>query len=202
LVSPMNTSRFGTAFCESFDAVEGVSTGISAADRSQSIRVAIRSEAKPQDLARPGHMFPLRAREGGVLVRAGHTEATVDLSRLAGLYPAAVLCEITKGTDMARLPDIQRFAKRHQLKVISIKQLIAYRLAKEQLVACVTQASLPTEFGDFRVYAYRSVIEPAAEHIALAMGDLTDAEPLLVRVHDQCVTGDVFSSKRCDCGEQ
>jgi 3,4-dihydroxy 2-butanone 4-phosphate synthase/GTP cyclohydrolase II len=197
-----NTSAFGTPFTVPVEARYGVSNGVSAQDRAHTVRVLIDPRSTPADIAMPGHMFPLRAREGGVLVRAGHTEATVDLSRLAGLYPAAVLCEITKGTDMARLPDIKRFAKRHQLKVISIKQLIAYRLAKEQLVACVTQASLPTEFGDFRVYAYRSVIEPAAEHIALAMGDLTDAEPLLVRVHDQCVTGDVFSSKRCDCGEQ
>jgi 3,4-dihydroxy 2-butanone 4-phosphate synthase/GTP cyclohydrolase II len=163
--------------------------------------VLIDPRSRPSDLVYPGHMFPLRAREGGVLVRAGHTEATVDLARLAGLYPAAVLCEITRGTDMARLPDLRRFGRRHGLKVISIKDLITYRLSKEQLVTCVTQAKLPTEYGEFRIYAYRSAIEDA-EHIALAMGDTTAAEPLLVRVHDQCVTGDVFGSMRCDCGEQ
>ena len=196
-----NTSAHGTPFTMSVEARYGVSTGISAHDRAHTVRVLIDPRSRPSDLVYPGHMFPLRAREGGVLVRAGHTEATVDLSRLAGLYPAAVLCEITKGLDMARLPDIKRFARRHRLKIITIKDLIAYRLAKEQLVTCVTQAKLPTEHGEFRIYAYRSVIDDA-EHIALAMGDVTANEPLLVRVHDQCVTGDVFGSRRCDCGEQ
>jgi 3,4-dihydroxy 2-butanone 4-phosphate synthase/GTP cyclohydrolase II len=196
-----NSSAFGTPFTVPVEARYGVSTGISAQDRAHTVRVLIDPRSQPTDVAMPGHMFPLRAREGGVLVRAGHTEATVDLARLAGLYPAAVLCEITKGTDMARLPDIKRFARRHGLKVISIKQLIAYRLSKERLVTCVTQAALPTEYGEFRVYAYRSVIDPS-EHIALVMGDVGAPEPLLVRVHDQCVTGDVLSSRRCDCGEQ
>lgn len=196
-----NTSAFGTPFTVPVEARYGVSTGISAQDRAHTVRVLIDPRSGPADISMPGHMFPLRAREGGVLVRAGHTEATVDLARMAGLYPSAVLCEITKGTDMARLPDIKRFAKRHKLKVISIKDLIAYRLRTEQLVTCVTQAKLPTEYGEFRVHAYRSVIEPA-EHIALSMGDIARPEPLLVRVHDQCVTGDVFGSMRCDCGEQ
>jgi 3,4-dihydroxy 2-butanone 4-phosphate synthase/GTP cyclohydrolase II len=196
-----NTSHYGTPFTVSVEARYGVSTGISARDRAHTVRVLIDPRSSPSDVVFPGHMFPLRARDGGVLVRAGHTEATVDLARMAGLYPAGVLCEITKGTDMARLPDIKRFAKRHGLKVITIKDLIAYRLSKEQLVTCVTQAQMPTSFGQFRVYAYRSVIEPA-EHIALALGEIESDEPLLVRVHDQCVTGDVFGSLRCDCGEQ
>lgn len=196
-----NTSTFGTPFTVPVEARHGVSTGISAHDRAHTVRVLIDPRSGPADISMPGHMFPLRAREGGVLVRAGHTEATVDLARLAGLYPSAVLCEITKGTDMARLPDLKRFGKRHGLKVISIRDLIAYRLGRELLVTCVTEARLPTEYGDFRVYAYRSVID-ADEHIALAMGDLAAPEPLLVRVHDQCVTGDVFGSRRCDCGEQ
>jgi 3,4-dihydroxy 2-butanone 4-phosphate synthase/GTP cyclohydrolase II len=196
-----NTSQHGTPFTMSVEARYGVSTGISAHDRAHTVRVLIDPRSRPSDLVYPGHMFPLRAREGGVLVRAGHTEATVDLARLAGLYPAAVLCEITKGLDMARLPDIRRFARRHGLKVITIKDLISYRLAKEQLVTCVTQAQLPTEYGDFRIYGYKSIVDDN-EHIALAMGDLTAEEPLLVRVHDQCATGDVFGSLRCDCGEQ
>ena len=196
-----NTSQHGTPFTMSVEARYGVSTGISAHDRAHTVRVLIDPRSRPSDLVYPGHMFPLRAREGGVLVRAGHTEATVDLARLAGLYPAAVLCEITKGLDMARMPDIKRFARRHGLKVISIKDLISYRLAKEQLVTCVTQAQLPTEYGDFRIYGYKSIVDDN-EHIALAMGDLTAEEPLLVRVHDQCATGDVFGSLRCDCGEQ
>ncbi|HZU77419.1 MAG TPA: bifunctional 3,4-dihydroxy-2-butanone-4-phosphate synthase/GTP cyclohydrolase II [Dehalococcoidia bacterium] len=196
-----NTSAFGTPFTVPVEARYGVTTGISAHDRAHTVRVLIDPRSKPSDISMPGHMFPLRAREGGVLVRAGHTEATVDLSRLAGLYPAAVLCEITKGTEMARLPDIKRFARRHGIKVITIRDLIAYRLRTEQLVTCVTTARLPTEYGEFRVYAYRSVID-SEEHIALAMGDITSPEPLLVRVHDQCVTGDVFGSRRCDCGEQ
>lgn len=150
----------------------------------------------------PGHMFPLRARDGGVLVRAGQTEATVDLCRLAGLYSAGVLCEIMKsdGT-MARMPQLRRFAARHNLRIISVRDLIAYRMRTERLVERVTEALLPTEHGDFRVVAYRSIIDPA-EHIALVMGDITTPEPVLVRVHDQCVTGDVFGSQRCDCGEQ
>ncbi len=197
-----NTSHFGTPFTYPVEARYGVSTGISAQDRAHTVRVLIDPRSGATDITMPGHMFPLRAREGGVLVRAGHTEATVDLARIAGLYPAGVLCEITKGTEMARLPDIKRFAKRHKLKIITIKDLITYRLNKEQLVTCVTQVKLPTDYGDYRVYAYNSAIETTDEHIALVMGDITTPEPLLVRVHDQCVTGDVFTSLRCDCGPQ
>ncbi|MHB8574800.1 MAG: bifunctional 3,4-dihydroxy-2-butanone-4-phosphate synthase/GTP cyclohydrolase II [Dehalococcoidia bacterium] len=196
-----NSSGFGTPFTVSVEARYGVTTGISAQDRAHTVRVLIDPRSGPSSISMPGHMFPLRAREGGVLVRAGHTEATVDLARLAGLYPSAVLCEITKGLDMARLPDLKRFAKRHGLKIISIRELIAYRLKKEQLVTCITEAKMPTEYGEFRIYAYRSRIDPS-EHIALAMGEIDTGEPLLVRVHDQCVTGDVFSSLRCDCGDQ
>jgi 3,4-dihydroxy 2-butanone 4-phosphate synthase/GTP cyclohydrolase II len=197
-----NDSRFGTPFTISVEARHGVSTGISAADRAHTVRVLIDPRSRPEDLAMPGHMFPLRARDGGVLVRAGQTEATVDLCRLAGLYQAGVLCEIMKtdGT-MARMPQLRRFAARHNLKIISVKDLIAYRMRMERLVERVTEALLPTEYGDFRVIAYRSIIDPA-EHIALVMGDITTPEPVLVRVHDQCVTGDVFGSQRCDCGEQ
>jgi len=196
-----NTSRYGTPFTYPVEARYGVTTGISAQDRAHTVRVLIDPRSGPDDISMPGHMFPLRAREGGSLVRAGHTEATVDMARMAGLYPAGVLCEITKGTEMARMPDIKRFAKRRNLKVITIKDLIAYRLTKEQLVTCITQARMPTEFGDFTIHAYRSVIDPD-EHVALVMGDISGSEPLLVRVHDQCVTGDVFGSLRCDCGEQ
>lgn len=194
-----NSSHFGTPFTVPVEARYGVSTGISAQDRAHTVRVLIDPRSGPNDLVMPGHMFPLRAREGGVLVRAGHTEATVDLSRLAGLYPCAVLCEITKGTDMARMPDIRRFGKRHGLKIITIQDLIAYRLEKEQLVHCVAESSLPTEYGEFTAYAYRTAIDPN-EHIALVMGDIAGGEPPLVRVHDECVGGDVFGSTRCDCG--
>ena len=197
-----NESRYGTPFTVSVEARHGVTTGISAHDRAHTVRVLIDPRSRPEDLVMPGHMFPLRAREGGVLVRAGQTEATVDLCHLAGLYPSGVLCEIMKndGT-MARLPTLKRFAARHHLKIIAIKDLIAYRFHKERLVERVTVAKLPTLYGDFRVIAYKSVIDPA-EHIALVMGDVTTPQPVLVRVHDQCVTGDVFGSQRCDCGEQ
>jgi 3,4-dihydroxy 2-butanone 4-phosphate synthase/GTP cyclohydrolase II len=197
-----NTARYGTAFTMSVEARRGVSTGISAYDRAHTVRVLIDPHAGPQDIAMPGHMFPLRAREGGVLVRAGQTEATVDLARLAGLYPAGVLCEIMKGDGtMARMPDLRAFARRHDLKIVAVKDLIAYRMEREKLVERVSEARLPTRYGEFRLIAYRSVIDPA-EHIALAMGEIDDGEPVLTRVHDQCVTGDVFGSMRCDCGEQ
>lgn len=197
-----NTSRFGTAFTISVEARRGVSTGISAYDRAHTIRVLVDPHTRPQDVAMPGHIFPLRAREGGVLVRAGQTEATVDLARLAGLYPAGVLCEIMKddGT-MARMPDLRKFARRHNLKIVAVKDLIAYRLEREKLVERVSEARLPTRYGDFRLIGYRSEIDPA-EHVALVMGDISDGEPVLARIHDQCVTGDVFGSLRCDCGEQ
>jgi 3,4-dihydroxy 2-butanone 4-phosphate synthase/GTP cyclohydrolase II len=197
-----NNTRFGTPFTVSVEAREGVTTGISAHDRAHTVRVLIDPRSGPDDIVLSGHMFPLRARDGGVLVRAGQTEATIDLCRLAGLYPAGVLCEIMKsdGT-MARMPELRRFAARHKLKIVAVRDLIAYRMRTERLVERVTEARLPTQYGEFRIIGYRSMIDPA-EHLALVMGDITTPEPVLVRVHDQCVTGDVFGSLRCDCGEQ
>ncbi len=197
-----NDSHFGTGFTVSVEARCGVTTGISAADRACTVQVLADPDARPEDLVMPGHMFPLRAREGGVLVRAGQTEATVDLCRLAGLRPAGVCCEIMRvdGT-MARLPDLKRFASRHNLKIIGVNELISYRLRKDRLVERVTETSLPTPYGHFQAVAYKSMIDPD-EHLALVMGDITTPEPVLVRVHSQCVTGDVFGSLRCDCGEQ
>ena len=203
MVAPArNTASHGTPFTVSVEARRGVSTGISAYDRAHTVRVLIDPRTRPEDVAMPGHMFPLRARPGGVLVRAGHTEATIDLCRLAGRYPAGVLCEIMKddGT-MARLPDLRRFARRHGFKILAIKDLIAYRLAQERLVERVSEARLPTRHGEFRVIGYRARYDPD-EHIALVMGDIADGEPVLARIHDQCVTGDVFGSLRCDCGPQ
>jgi 3,4-dihydroxy 2-butanone 4-phosphate synthase/GTP cyclohydrolase II len=197
-----NESRFETPFTVSVEARRGVTTGISAADRARTVRVLIDPETRPDDIVMPGHMFPLRARDGGVLVRAGQTEATIDLCKLAGLYPAGVLCEIMRadGT-MARLPHLKRFASRHKLKVISVNELIRYRLRRQKLVERVAETTLPLPMGSFRVIAYRSVIDPD-EHVALVMGDISTPEPVLVRVHSQCVTGDVFGSLRCDCGAQ
>lgn len=197
-----NDSHYGTAMTVSVEARVGVSTGISAADRARTVAVLIDPKSRPEDLVMPGHMFPLRAREGGVLVRAGQTEAVVDLCKLAGLYPAGVLCEIMKADgEMARLPDLRRFASRHGLKIISVNQLIAYRQRKEKLVQRVAETVLPTEFGEWHVFAYRSAIDPD-EHVALVMGEVGNGEPALVRMHSQCVTGDVFGSQRCDCGAQ
>jgi len=197
-----NDSHFGTGFTVSVEARCGVTTGISAADRACTVQVLADPDARPEDLVMPGHMFPLRAREGGVLVRAGQTEATVDLCRLAGLRPAGVCCEIMRvdGT-MARLPDLKRFASRHNLKIIGVNELISYRLRKDRLVERVTETTLPTPYGHFQAVAYKSIIDPD-EHLALVMGDITTPDPVLVRVHSQCVTGDVFGSLRCDCGEQ
>ena len=197
-----NESRFETPFTVSVEARCGVTTGISAADRAHTVRVLIDPKTRPDDIVMPGHMFPLRARAGGVLVRAGQTEATIDLCKLAGVYPAGVLCEIMRadGT-MARLPHLKRFASRHKLKIISVNELIRYRLRREKLVERVAETTLPLPMGSFRVIAYRSVIDPD-EHIALVMGDISTPEPVLVRVHSQCVTGDVFGSLRCDCGTQ
>jgi 3,4-dihydroxy 2-butanone 4-phosphate synthase/GTP cyclohydrolase II len=197
-----NESGFGTAFTVSVEARRGVTTGISAADRAQTVRVLIDPKTRPEDIVMPGHTFPLRARNGGVLVRAGQTEATVDLCKLAGLYPAGVCCEIMRadGT-MARLPHLKRFASRHNLKMISVNELIRYRLRREKLVERVAETTLPLPMGSFRIVAYRSVIDPD-EHVALVMGDVSTPEPVLVRVHSQCVTGDVFGSLRCDCGAQ
>jgi 3,4-dihydroxy 2-butanone 4-phosphate synthase/GTP cyclohydrolase II len=193
----------GTAFTVSIDARHGVTTGISAHDRAKTILTAIANDAKPEDLVRPGHVFPLKARRGGVLVRAGHTEASVDLARLAGLKPAAVICEIMKddGT-MARLPDLVVFAKEHGLKIITIADLIKYRLKKDKLVRRVAEATLPTKYGgDFKIILYESEVD-AQHHVALVKGEVSPDEPILVRVHSQCITGDVFGSLRCDCGEQ
>src|SRR5579862_8240713 len=200
LVSPMNTSRFGTAFCESIDAAEGVSTGISAADRAHTILTAIRPNCRPRDLARPGHIFPLRAREGGVLVRAGQTEAAVDLARLAGLTPSGVICEIMNpdGT-MARVPQLEEFCAHHGLKMISVAELIRYRLKTERFVRRVAEGCLQTEFGEFRTIAYASDLNPEY-HLALVRGDVAGQEQVLVRMHSRCMYGDVFGSTACDCG--
>jgi 3,4-dihydroxy 2-butanone 4-phosphate synthase/GTP cyclohydrolase II len=197
-----NSSKFSTAFCVSIEAKHAVSTGISAADRSATVQAAIAETTGPADLARPGHMFPLRAAEGGVLQRAGQTEAGVDLARIAGLYPAAVICEVMNedGT-MARLPDLEVFAATHDMKIIAIADLIQYRLSTERFVRRVASPELPTTHGDFRIYAYENELD-GKEHVALVMGDVSGDEPVLIRVHSECLTGDVFGSVRCDCGDQ
>ena len=197
-----NTSKFSTAFAVSIEAKHKTSSGISASDRAVTISTVLDSNTGPEDLARPGHMFPLRARDGGVLVRAGHTEAIVDLARLAELYPAGVICEIMNddGT-MARLPELEVMAAESGIKIVSIADLIAYRSRHEKLVERVTEARLPTKYGEFLVIAYRSKVD-ADEHMALVRGDISGDEPVLVRVHSQCTTGDIFGSMRCDCGEQ
>jgi 3,4-dihydroxy 2-butanone 4-phosphate synthase/GTP cyclohydrolase II len=197
-----NTSKYTTPFTISVEAKHRVSTGISAADRAETVRVLIDPATKPEDLAQPGHMFPLRARDGGVLVRAGHTEAVVDLARLAGLYPAGVLCEIMdKDGTMARLPQLEKMAEKWGLNIASVADLIAYRRRHEKLVHRVAEAKFPTKYGEFIAIAYKSDIDPD-EHLALVMGDISTKEPVLVRVHSECLTGDVFGSLRCDCGEQ
>ena len=197
-----NTSQFCTAFTVSIEAKNQVTTGISAFDRAQTIKTVLDPNAKAEDLVRPGHIFPIRAREGGVLVRAGHTEAIADLARLAGFYPAGVICEIMDedGT-MARLPQLEAMASKFDLKIVTITDLIAYRLRHEKLVQKVTEARLPTKYGKFTAVAYRSVVD-AAEHVALVKGEISNDEPVLVRVHSECLTGDVFGSFRCDCGAQ
>jgi len=197
-----NTSRHSTAFTVSIEAKRKVTTGISAFDRAQTIKTVLDPNTKPDDLARPGHVFPLQAREGGILVRSGHTEAIVDLARLTGLYPAGVICEIMNddGT-MARLPDLEIMASKYSLKIIAITGLIAYRLRHEKLVQKVAEAKLPTRFGEFIAMAYKSSVD-ANEHVALVKGDISGDSPVLVRVHSECVTGDVFGSLRCDCGDQ
>ena len=199
---PQNTARFETAFCVSVEAKYVTSTGISAADRAATVLTLIDPSTRPSDLARPGHMFPLRARTGGVLVRAGQTEAAVDLARIAGLYPAGVICEILNddGT-MARVPELTRFAKRHTLLMITIADLIQYRMRTEALVRRVASAALPTDYGDFRVIAFESGLDKET-HVALVKGDIGDGQNVLVRVHSRCLTGDVFHSSRCDCGLQ
>ena len=202
LMVSQNTARFDTAFCVSIEAKHATSTGISAGDRAATVRAAIDPQSKPGDLARPGHMFPLRARSGGVLVRAGQTEAAVDLAQIAGLYPAGVICEIMNndGT-MARVPQLAKFARRHRLIMITIADLIKYRMRNEGLVRRIAGASLPTEHGRFRVFAYQDIIDRET-HIALVRGDVHDGRDILVRVHSRCLTGDVFHSARCDCGRQ
>ena len=197
-----NSAPLGTAFTVSVEARDGVTTGISAADRARTIQVLADPSSTARDLTRPGHIFPLRARPGGVLVRAGQTEASVDLCRLAGLEPAAVVCEIMNadGT-MSRMPQLERFGRKFKMGIVTVADIIAYRLANERLVERVEEAQLPTRFGTFRAIGYRTLID-SKEHMALVMGDLATGEPTLVRVHDQCLTGDVFGSMRCDCGEQ
>jgi 3,4-dihydroxy 2-butanone 4-phosphate synthase/GTP cyclohydrolase II len=197
-----STAKMGTPFTVSVDAVHGTTTGISAYDRALTVRALIDPETRPQDLARPGHIFPLRAARGGVLRRAGHTEAAVDLTRLAGVKRAGVLCEIMADDgSMARVPDLVEIAKRHKLKIITICDLIEYRRRMEKLVRRVAEASLPTRFGEFKLVAFEGTIDGSAS-IALVMGAPTGDAPILVRVHSQCVTGDVFGSLRCDCGDQ
>ena len=203
-----NTAQMQTAFTVTIDAKE-VTTGISAQERAYTIRKFVDPNARPSDFVRPGHIFPLEAKPGGVLRRAGHTEATVDLARMAGLYPAGVLCEILNedGT-MARVPELLKFAAQHGLKIITISDLIAYRRQTETLIRRVATADIPTAHGEFKLYAYESTdtdgesVEADKTHIALTKGDIAGASPILVRVHSQCLTGDVFGSRRCDCGEQ
>jgi 3,4-dihydroxy 2-butanone 4-phosphate synthase/GTP cyclohydrolase II len=202
LMVAANTDHQRTAFTVSVDARNGVTTGISAADRAATIRAIVDPSTVPEDLSRPGHIFPLRYREGGVLKRAGHTEASVDLARLAGLAPVGVLCEtVNEDGTMARLPDLVRFARHHELKVISIADLIAYRRLHEVLARRVAEATIPTAQGDWRSYAYESVVD-GRTHVALVLGDLADGDNVLTRVHSECLTGDVFGSLRCDCGSQ
>jgi 3,4-dihydroxy 2-butanone 4-phosphate synthase/GTP cyclohydrolase II len=197
-----NESRFGTAFTVSIEAAEGVTTGISAHDRATTIQQAVKDDSGPEDISTPGHVFPLRAREGGVLVRAGQTEGSVDLARLAGLKPAAVICEIMRddGT-MARMPDLEEFAAASGLNIATIEDLIAYRSKFDSLVEPVGEAQLPTRHGDFRAVAYKSQTDEFI-HIALIKGEIREEDSVLVRVHSECLTGDVFGSQRCDCGTQ
>jgi len=194
--------KFKTAWRISVDAATGITTGISAFDRARTIEILIDPKAKPADLVRPGHLFPLEAKEGGVLVRAGHTEAAVDLSRLAGLYPAGVICEIIKEDgNMARLPDLMEFAKKHNLKICTIEDLIEHRRLSEKLVKFIERVDMPSEYGQFTLHLYESVID-GSEHIALVSGEIKPDVPVNVRVHSECLTGDVFRSGRCDCGCQ
>jgi 3,4-dihydroxy 2-butanone 4-phosphate synthase / GTP cyclohydrolase II len=197
-----NTSTFGTAFTVSVEAREGTTTGISAADRANTVRKLVDSKAKPDDFVKPGHMFPLRAREGGVLTRSGQTEAAVDLARLAGLFPSGVICEVmdNDGT-MARMPSLKAFSEKHGIKIISVADLISYRRANENFVKCVASTVLPTAFGDFDVLAYEELLSNNV-HMVLRKGAIEPGKPVLVRVHSECFTGDVLGSHRCDCGEQ
>lgn len=197
-----NTSPLETGFTVSVEAKRNVTTGISAYDRATTVKTLIDPATKPEDIIRPGHMFPLRAREGGVLVRVGQTEAIVDLAKMAGLYPAGVICEVmNEDGSMARFPQLEEFSAKHSIKIISVAQIITYRHHHEKLIERVAEAALPTEFGEFRTIAYKSLVDPD-EHLALVMGQVTPDDPILVRVHSQCLTGDVFWSRRCDCGDQ
>lgn len=204
LMTINNTDPKGTAFCVSVDAHPkyGTTTGISAFDRATTIKLAVSPDAKPEDFVKPGHIFPLMAKKGGVLERTGHTEASVDLARLAGLYPAGVICEIMKddGT-MARVDDLLRFANKHNLKIITIADLVKYRLSKEKFVKREAEAFLPTKYGVFKIYGYVNTLD-GTEHVALVMGEIDPQEPTLVRVHSECLTGDIFGSLRCDCQNQ
>ncbi|HEY1809361.1 MAG TPA: 3,4-dihydroxy-2-butanone-4-phosphate synthase [Acidobacteriaceae bacterium] len=199
-MTQQNSSRFGTAFTESIEAREGVTTGISAYDRAHTIKAAIDPGSTAADLARPGHVFPLRARKGGVLVRAGQTEASVDLARLAGLIPAGVICEVMKddGT-MARVPDLTAFCHEHGLKMLTVAELIRYRLQHERYIVRVAESLLPTEWGEFRMIAYESEVHGGESHVALVRGDVSGNDPVLVRVHSRCLAGDVFGATLCDC---
>ena len=203
-IGPMtaeNTSQYGTAFCEAIDARDGVTTGISAYDRARTIKVAIDPATRPADLARPGHVFPLRARKGGVLVRAGQTEASVDLARLAGLVPAGIICEIMKDDgSMARVPDLVEFCRLHEMKMLTVAELIRYRMAHERYVHRVSEALVDTSHGEFRLVAYESEVDGGESHVALVRGDIEHgSEPVLVRMHAHCLMGDVFGSTGCDC---
>ena len=198
----VNTAKMGTRFTISVDAMRNTTTGISAHDRAETVRTLIDDKTKPEELARPGHIFPIQALDGGVLSRAGHTEAAVDLARIAGLYPAGVLCEIMdEDGHMARLPKLKEMAKKFDLKIISIKDLIQYRRKTEKLVTRIVSVNFPTHFGNFKLHLYKSSIDEH-HHLALEKGEVKGKENVLVRVHSQCLTGDVFHSKRCDCGDQ
>jgi len=197
-----NRSNYGTGFTISVDARQGIQTGISASDRSHTIKVLVNPKTRPQDLVSPGHTFPLRAREGGVLVRAGQTEASVDMARMAGFAPAGVICEImNEDGSMARVKDLAHFIRKHKLKLISIKSLIEYRFHKEKLIRRVAMPVLPTKYGNFKLFAYEEILGNTG-HFALVRGDIRKDKPVLVRVHSECLTGDVLCSLRCDCGDQ
>ncbi len=202
MMADVNTSSFGTAFTVSIEAKKGVTTGISAHDRAVTIKTAIDPKTKPEDLARPGHVFPLKAKPGGVLQRAGQTEGSVDLARLAGLYPAGVICEVMSddGT-MARVPELIQFSKKHGLRLVTVKDLINYRMRTERFVTRAANVSMPTEYGDFRAIAYNNMVDQNT-HLALVKGEIKPGDKVLVRVHSECLTGDVFGSRRCDCGWQ
>ncbi len=202
MVNGDNNSKHGTAFTVSVDYKVGTTTGISAQDRAITIKAMMDPQAKPEDFTRPGHIFPLRYQEGGVLTRPGHTEAVVDLARMAGMYPAGIVCEImNEDGSMSRMPELEEFSRLHDLKIITIAQIIAYRRRTENLIQLVAEARLPTVHGEFKIKAFQHTIEPG-EHLAMVVGQWEPDEPVLVRIHSECLTGDVFGSLRCDCGEQ